>query len=130
MRAEAADKIRQFSLLDHRKDPGMVDAGIGSNQVRQKDACGLDLKDVVRHLPGRDTSLRRMYVSHGVPMEGQILMAKGVRQGCPASGFLFAMAFDPIFRGCIVPSFQLISRDRLHVLVLMTSRSLRHTSEC
>ena len=30
---------------------------------------GLNLKDVVRHLPGRDTSLRRMYASHGVPME-------------------------------------------------------------
>ena len=25
-------------------------------------------------------------------------MASGVRQGCLASGFLFAMAFDPIFR--------------------------------
>ena len=25
-------------------------------------------------------------------------MARGVRQGCPASGFLFAMAFDSIFR--------------------------------
>ena len=25
-------------------------------------------------------------------------MARGVRQGCPARGFLFAMAFDPIFR--------------------------------
>ena len=25
-------------------------------------------------------------------------MARGVRQGCPASEFLFAMAFDPIFR--------------------------------
>ena len=30
---------------------------------------GLNLKDVVRRLPGRDTSLRRMYASHGVPME-------------------------------------------------------------
>ena len=29
---------------------------------------------------------------------GQLLLARGVRQGCPASGFLFAMAFDPIFR--------------------------------
>ena len=29
---------------------------------------------------------------------GQFLLARGVRQGCPASGFLFAMAFDPIFR--------------------------------
>ena len=25
-------------------------------------------------------------------------MARGVRQGCPASGFLLAMAFDSIFR--------------------------------
>ena len=32
--------------------------------------------------------------------QGQFLMARGVRQGFPASGFLFffAMAFDPIFR--------------------------------
>ena len=29
---------------------------------------------------------------------GQFLVARGVRQCCPASGFLFAMAFDPIFR--------------------------------
>ena len=29
---------------------------------------------------------------------GQFLMARGVRQGRPASGFLFAMAVDPIFR--------------------------------
>ena len=30
---------------------------------------GLNLKDVVRHLPGGDASLRRMYAPHGVPME-------------------------------------------------------------
>ena len=33
-------------------------------------------------------------------------MARGVRQDCPASGFLFAMAFDPIFRwhhGSVIP---------------------------
>ena len=29
---------------------------------------------------------------------GQFLVARGLQQGCPASGFLFAMAFDPIFR--------------------------------
>ena len=28
----------------------------------------------------------------------QFFVARGVRQGCPASGFLFAMAFDPVFR--------------------------------
>ena len=28
----------------------------------------------------------------------EVLIARGVRQGFPASGFLFAMAFDPIFR--------------------------------
>ena len=30
---------------------------------------GFNLKNVVRHLPGGDTSLRRMYTSHGVPMK-------------------------------------------------------------
>ena len=29
---------------------------------------------------------------------GQFHMARGVRQGCPASGFLFVMEFVPIFR--------------------------------
>ena len=32
---EAADTIRQFNLLDHRKDPGMVDAAIRSSKIRQ-----------------------------------------------------------------------------------------------
>ena len=38
------------------------------------------------------------YVEFAGMTRGQILMARGVRQGCPASGFLFAMVFDPIFR--------------------------------
>ena len=37
---------------------------------------------------------------------GQFLMARGVRQGCPASGFLFAMAFDPSLDGFKTRSFQ------------------------
>ena len=39
-----------------------------------------------------------MHVEFAGATRGQFLMARGVRQGCPASGFLFAMAFDPIFR--------------------------------
>ena len=38
------------------------------------------------------------HVDFAGAIRGQFLMARGVRQGCPASGFLFAMAFDPIFR--------------------------------
>ena len=38
------------------------------------------------------------HVDFAATERGQFLMARGVRQGCPASGFLFAMAFDPIFR--------------------------------
>ena len=30
---------------------------------------GLNLKNVVCHVPGRDASLRRLSASHGVPME-------------------------------------------------------------
>ena len=47
--------------------------------------------------------LRRIYDDSTTHVEfagttrGQIPMARGVRQGCPASGFLFAMAFDPIY---------------------------------
>ena len=35
---------------------------------------------------------------HAGRTRGQFLMAIGVRQGCPARGFLFSMAFDHIFR--------------------------------
>ena len=49
--------------------------------------------------------LRSIYVDSNTEVEfagktrGQCLMARGVRQFlCPASGFLFAMAFDPTFR--------------------------------
>ena len=38
------------------------------------------------------------YVEFAGTTRGQFLMARGVRQGCLASGFLFATAFDPIFR--------------------------------
>ena len=47
---------------------------------------GLNLKDVVRRLPGGDTSLRRMYASHGVPMEAStysisVKLAIAIAQG-------------------------------------------------
>ena len=47
--------------------------------------------------------LRRIYYDSTTRVEfagmaRQFLMARRVRQGCQASGFLFAMAFDPIFR--------------------------------
>ena len=48
--------------------------------------------------------LRMMYCGSTTHVEfagkngGHFLMIRGVRQGCPASCFLFGMAFDPIFR--------------------------------
>ena len=53
---------------------------------------------------------------------GQFLMARGVRQGCPANGFLFAMTFDPVFRFChdsIIPS-----RPRFSATFSLTTLSL------
>ena len=58
----------------------MIDAGIRGSTVRlqntfmegarnKSQSGGLNLKNVVRHLPGRDASLRVMYASHGVPVE-------------------------------------------------------------
>ena len=35
---EAADKFRQFCFLEHSKDPGVIDAGIGSSKICQKNA--------------------------------------------------------------------------------------------
>ena len=48
--------------------------------------------------------LRMIYCNSNTHVEfagrtgGHFTMARGVRQGCLASGFLFALAFDPIFR--------------------------------
>ena len=48
--------------------------------------------------------LKRIYYDSTTHVEfagmtqGQFFMARGVRQGCPASGFPFAVAFDPLFR--------------------------------
>ena len=54
---------------------------------------------------------------------GQLIMTRGVRQGCPASAFLFAMAFDPSFVGSKTRSFQgtlldWTSSSRFRVLML------------
>ena len=48
---------------------------------------------------------------------GQFLVARGVRQGCPSSGFLFAMAFDPIFR-CLQETIVPRNPDNLDFLHL------------
>ena len=56
---------------------------------------------------------------------GQFMMALGVPQGCLASGFLFAMACDPIFRWLqesIIPSLH-------NALTLTISLLLHHPSE-
>ena len=45
----------------------------------------------------------------------QFLMARGVRQGCPASGFLMAMAFDSIF-GWLQESINPRNPDNLEFL--------------
>ena len=57
-------KSKQTNVLDHREDPGMIDAGIISSKISQKNSSflrstrdmgrsiGLNLKDVVRHLLG------------------------------------------------------------------------------
>ena len=39
----------------------------GARNMRQ--GSRFNLKDVVRHLPGRDASLRWMHTSHGVPVK-------------------------------------------------------------
>ena len=63
LRKKTAEEVGQTSVLDHREDPGVIDTGIGSGKVSQKNtlvlrstrdvgqSSGLNLKDVVRHLP-------------------------------------------------------------------------------
>ena len=57
---------------------------------------------------------------------GQVLMTSGVRQGCPASGFLFAMAFDPVFRWlqeAVIPiaAYPMCLRWRLRCCIILVS---------
>ena len=56
-----------------------------------------DLLDFIcRFLRGIKATAPRTWNSRAT--RGHFFMARGVRQSRPASGFLFAMAFDPIFR--------------------------------
>ena len=66
---EAADKTVQLCFLEHGEDPGVIDTGKDSSKVCQLDTLflrstrnmsqgrGLDLKNIVGHLPGGDASL-------------------------------------------------------------------------
>ena len=66
--------------------------------------CGFKRHDAVNYAFNSGVGKTKIYcdsTSHAQfagMTTGQCLMARGVRQGCPASGFLFAMVFDPIFR--------------------------------
>ena len=78
---KTANELWQLCLLKHMENPGMIDAGICGGKIRQWDTRFMwctrnmrqgsrsNLKDVVRHLPGRDASLRWMYTSYGVPLK-------------------------------------------------------------
>ena len=84
--------------------------------------------------------LRMIYCNSTTQVEfagssrGQFPMARAVRPGCPASGFLFAMCFDPIFRwlqDTIIPRDPVATQtffSPLRALMLMTLRWLPHPS--
>ena len=86
---------------------------------------------------------RRVYYDSTTHVEfagmtrGQLLMARGVRQGCAASGFLFAMVFDRIFRfevTCLQQcpfSFTFTSSSLVsHLLLLARCLSQKSLSKC
>ena len=78
---ETTEEIGQPSVLEHREDPRVIDTGISSSKVSQENtwflrntrdmgqSSGLNLKDVVCHLPRRDASLRAVNALHGVPVK-------------------------------------------------------------
>ena len=55
---------------------------------------------------------------------GQFFMARGVWQGCPASGFLFAMAFDRWLQDSVIP------RDPAALLFLQPSAFKAQGGHC
>ena len=57
-----------------------------------------EVPKLICHFHRRIYSECTTHVEFAVMPREQFLMARSVRQGCPASGFLFAMAFDSIFR--------------------------------
>ena len=72
---EAAEKVGQSNVLEHREDTRVIDTGKSSRKVSEKDTLdvgqsgGLNLKDVVCHLPRGDASLGRVNAPHGVPVK-------------------------------------------------------------
>ena len=43
-------------------------------------------------------------------LEGSLPMMRSLRQGCPASGYLFTMTFDPLYRWLLVSAIPLEPR--------------------
>ena len=78
---KTADELRQLSSLQYTKDPGMIDTRVCGSKICQKktrlsrgirnmgEGSSLDLENVICHLSGRDTPLRGVYASHGVPVK-------------------------------------------------------------
>ena len=56
-----------------------------------------ELPGFLRHFLRMIYNNRVTNVEFAAKTRGQFLMARGVRQGCPASGFLFTIVFDPFF---------------------------------
>ena len=57
-----------------------------------------ELPDFICHFLRKNYRNSTTHVEFAGATRKQFRMARGVRQGCPASSFLFTMAFDPIFR--------------------------------
>ena len=101
LQAARAEEERRFLREEQSVSKKIFVKFINKVLVRWRIFCVLEKLNC---MSSSSVFLRRMnfdsttYVEFAGLTRGQFVMARRVRQGFPASGFLFAMAFDPIFR--------------------------------
>ena len=112
---ETAYKLRQFCFFQYMEGPGVIDAEISGSKVARNTGkgSGLDLENVIRHLPGRDTSLRRMNSPTDV-----------IRSVLSVSQNVFVLVMSRAFFACLENSSPILTKSSSRFIFILQGVAL------